>query len=177
MRNEEQQLMHLEIDHLAKNPWFGVAMRVRYQETDAMAVVFHGNVATWFEVGRTEWIRALGVDYKQLEAEGLLFPVTDLRISYKRPAHYDDWVAVFTRLDQLGTIRMSFQSVVCRLNEEQVAQVQTAGWSPEPIGELLYEGGTDHAWIGRDWRPKRVSREQPELWSMLQQLVQKKMEA
>ncbi|MGZ9583231.1 acyl-CoA thioesterase [Paenibacillus marinisediminis] len=154
-----------------ETPWYGHVIRVRYQETDRMDVVFHGNYVTWFEVGRTEWIRALGIEYRELEAQGLLFPVTGLNVAYKRPAKYDDLVVIYTRLGSLAPIRMAFQSVVCRIDESQVEKLHTHGWVNQPVGEMLVEGGTSHAWVSSaNWRPVRIDREQPEVWSMLQRI-------
>lgn len=57
---------------LSASTWVLHPLRVRYQETDQMGVVFHGNYVTWFEIGRTEWIRNAGYDYKTIEEQGLL---------------------------------------------------------------------------------------------------------
>lgn len=151
-----------------ETPWLAHLLRVRYQETDRMDVVFHGNYVTWFEIGRTEWIRSLGITYKQFEAQGLLLPVTGLQINYKRPAKYDDLVVVFTRISALSPIRMTFQSVVCRLDEQQAAQHSSAKWVSRPYGEELVEGSCSLAWVsGDNWRPKRFDREQPDVWKLL----------
>ncbi|MBR2570477.1 MAG: acyl-CoA thioesterase [Paenibacillus sp.] len=154
----------------AHNPWYGHPFRARYQETDRMGVVFHGNYVTWFEVGRTEWIRALGISYKQLEEQGLLLPVVDLHVRYHHPARYDDEVIVYTRLTRLTPIRMTFQSVVVGVPEEAEEQPCKVGWVNEPKGEWLVEGKTTLAWVGADWRPKRFDREHPEIWDLLKQV-------
>ncbi|WP_036698007.1 acyl-CoA thioesterase [Paenibacillus taiwanensis] len=154
----------------ALTPWYGHVLRVRYQETDSMRVVFHGNYVTWFEVGRTEWIRSLGINYKDLETEGLLLPVTDLQVSYKQPAVYDDQVAVYTRLQDCSPIRMAFQSVVCRVQQSLADELSGNGWISEPTGELLVQGGTTHAWVNGDWHLTRFDRAQPDIWKLLQEL-------
>lgn len=59
----------------------------RYQETDQMGVIYHGNYATWFEVARTDYIRKLGLDYSEMEHEGVVSPVTELNINYKKASH------------------------------------------------------------------------------------------
>ncbi|WP_195571866.1 acyl-CoA thioesterase [Paenibacillus sp. 1001270B_150601_E10] len=152
------------------NPWYGHHLRVRYQETDRMGVVFHGNYVTWFEVGRTEWIRALGISYKQLEEQGLLLPVVDLNIRYQHPARYDDEVIVFTRLKKLSPIRMTFQSMVTQVSEEERKAAFASSWVAEPIGSTLVEGETTLAWVGSDWKPKRFDRERPDIWGQLKQV-------
>jgi acyl-CoA thioester hydrolase len=73
-------------------------IRVRYAETDQMNVVYHGNYAQYFEVGRVEAIRQLGLNYKDLEAEGTIMPVVEWKARFLRPAHYDDLLTVRTTL-------------------------------------------------------------------------------
>ncbi len=82
----------------AKGTWHAWPLRVRYQETDQMGVVYHMNYLNWFEIGRTEAIRALGIAYRDLEAEGLFLPLTDAQMVFKRAARYDDEVVVYTKL-------------------------------------------------------------------------------
>lgn len=65
-------------------------LRVRYVEVDSMGYVYHGNYASYYEVGRTELMRNLGSSYKKLEDEGVLMPVIHLECYYIRPARYDD---------------------------------------------------------------------------------------
>jgi acyl-CoA thioester hydrolase len=76
-------------------------LRVRYGETDQMNVVYHANYATYFEVGRTEAIRNLGLSYREMEEMGVEMPVTELTIRYLRAARYDDLLTVRTQLRQL----------------------------------------------------------------------------
>ncbi|MBX2931915.1 MAG: acyl-CoA thioesterase [Chitinophagaceae bacterium] len=76
-------------------------IRVRYAETDQMNVVYHGNYAQYFEVGRAESIRDLGFTYKELEKSGIIMPVVELNIKYLRPAHYDDLLTIKTSVREL----------------------------------------------------------------------------
>jgi len=74
-------------------------LRVRYAETDQMGVAYHGNYFAWFEVGRTEFLRELGFDYKSMEREeGCYIVVADASCRYKAPARYDDLLRVRTEL-------------------------------------------------------------------------------
>ena len=74
-------------------------VRVRYAETDQMGVVYHANYLMWFEVGRVEFIRQLGLDYKQMEQEeGCGIAVVDVPARYRVPARYDDELVIGTRL-------------------------------------------------------------------------------
>ena len=78
-------------------------IRVRYAETDQMNVVYHGNYAQYFEVGRAEAIRSLGFTYKDLEAMGIVMPIVELSSKFLRPAHYDDLLTIKTMLKELPT--------------------------------------------------------------------------
>lgn len=76
-------------------------VRVRYGETDQMKVVYYGNYASFFEVGRVESIRQLGYSYKKMEAEGIIMPVVETHIRYLRPALYDDLLTIKTTLKEM----------------------------------------------------------------------------
>ncbi|MFB9864074.1 acyl-CoA thioesterase [Rufibacter immobilis] len=71
-----------------------VQIRVRYAETDQMGYVYYGNYGAYYEVARTETFRQLGINYKEMEAEGVMMPVLELRCKYIRPARYDDLLTV-----------------------------------------------------------------------------------
>lgn len=75
-------------------------IRVRYAETDQMNVVYYGNYAQYFEVGRVEAIRQLGLSYKDIEASGVIMPVVEFTAKYLRPARYDDLLTVRTILKE-----------------------------------------------------------------------------
>jgi len=77
-----------------------IQIRVRYAETDQMGYVYHGNYAAYFEVSRTEAFRKLGINYKELEADGVGMPVGELRTRFRRPARYDDLLTVRLLLRQ-----------------------------------------------------------------------------
>ena len=76
-------------------------VRVRYAETDQMNVVYHGNYAQYYEVGRAESIRSLGLTYKDMEAMGVVMPIIELHSKFVRPAHYDDLLTIKTMLKEL----------------------------------------------------------------------------
>lgn len=76
-------------------------VRVRYAETDQMNVVYYGNYAQYFEVGRVEAIRQLGLSYKDMEASGIHMPVVEMHVKYLRPAHYDDLITIKTTVREL----------------------------------------------------------------------------
>ena len=76
-------------------------VRVRYAETDQMDIVYYGNYAQYFEVGRAECIRALGFTYKKMEEMGVRMPVVHMEANFLRPAHYDDLITIKTVLKEL----------------------------------------------------------------------------
>jgi acyl-CoA thioester hydrolase len=82
---------------------FNTTIRVRYAEADPMNVVYYGNYAQYFEVGRVESMRALGLSYKAMEEMGIMLPVVELNIKYLRPAKYDDLLTIKSQIRQLPT--------------------------------------------------------------------------
>jgi len=84
-------------------------VRVRYSETDQMGVVYHGNYAQYFEMGRVEWLRNLGVSYKWMEENGIMLPVVTLNINYKKPARYDDLLLVKTIFKSQQSVKIEFE--------------------------------------------------------------------
>jgi len=83
-------------------------VRVRYAETDQMGVVYHGNYAQYFEMGRVEWLRNMGVSYKWMEANGVMLPVVTLTMNYKKPARYDDLLTVKTIFKSQTSVKIEF---------------------------------------------------------------------
>ncbi len=77
-----------------------IELRVRYAETDQMKYVYYGHYAQYFEMGRTDLIRSLGITYREMEEDwGVMLPVRALQIQYKRPAKYDDLLRVVSRIE------------------------------------------------------------------------------
>jgi len=85
-----------------------ISFRVRYGETYQMGVVYHGNYAQYMEMGRVEWLRAMGISYKKMEEKGIMLPVISLHIDYKKPAVYDDLITVRTILKKTPSVRIEF---------------------------------------------------------------------
>ena len=71
-------------------------LRVRYGETDQMGYVYYGVYAQYYEVGRVDAMRQLGFSYKDVEAKGVLMPVVEFIVNYKKPAFYDDEITLIT---------------------------------------------------------------------------------
>ncbi|WP_237690908.1 acyl-CoA thioesterase [Paenibacillus caui] len=155
-------------EHSSLPRWYVNSLRVRYQESDQMAVVYHANYLNWFEMGRTELIRELGFTYRSMEESGVLLPVTELDVKYKRPALYDDLVAVFTRVVKLTPLRLKFEYEVRR--PESREQLEGPIWhiEDELPGELLVTGSTSHVWVNREMKPVRLDKTLPKLYNTLQ---------
>ncbi|MCH2230741.1 MAG: acyl-CoA thioesterase [Crocinitomicaceae bacterium] len=83
-------------------------LRVRYGETDQMGYCYYGNYAQYFEVGRVEALRDIGLSYKRLEDRGVMLPVADFQVSYKVPAKYDDKLTVITHINEIKGPRLIF---------------------------------------------------------------------
>lgn len=87
---------------------FDTKTRVRYAETDQMGYVYYGNYATFYEVGRVELLRHLGMSYKSLEESGIMLPVTELHSHYHRPLHYDEEITIRTSIREMPSVRIRF---------------------------------------------------------------------
>jgi len=83
-------------------------VRVRYAETDKMSFVYYGVYAQYYEVGRVELLRSLGISYKSLEENGFELPVVDFHIRYKKPAFYDDELTIRTTVKEMPTAKIIF---------------------------------------------------------------------
>jgi len=93
-------------------------IRVRYGETDQMGYVYYGNYAQFFEVGRVEWLRSLGTDYKSLEDSGIMLPVTQLNVNYLKPAKYDDLLTIKTILTKKPLVKIDFDFEITNEKKE-----------------------------------------------------------
>jgi len=116
-------------------------IRVRYAETDQMGVVYHSNHFIWFEVGRVELLRQLGITYKEMEREdGCFIAVADARCRYKAPVFYDDEVVVRTWLKNVRDKLIHFGYELLRAGS----------------GELLAEGETTHIVADAQMKPRAL---------------------
>jgi len=123
-----------------------ISFRIRYGETDQMGVVYHGNYAQYLEMGRIEWLRALGISYKSMEESGLILPVISLQINFKKSALYDDQIRVVTRLKSRPMVKIEFEYEIYNENGEILATANTvlafmdkASKKPTPCPEYLLE--------------------------------------
>ncbi len=101
--------------------------RVNYSETDQMGFVYHANYLIWLDMARTEHMRATGLTYRELEAQGVYLAVTDLRVRYRRPARYDDLLRIRCWVREIVSRRVSFGYAVERAaSGELLATAETA---------------------------------------------------
>ena len=102
-----------------------IKVRVRYSETDQMGVVYHGNYAQYFEMGRVEWLRNMGISYRWMEDNGIMLPVVSLTMNYKKPARYDDLLTIKTKMLKLSSVKIEFDYEITNENNELL----TTGYS------------------------------------------------
>jgi len=95
-----------------------INVRVRYAETDQMGIVYYGIYSQYFEVGRVEAMRELGMTYRQMEEDGTMLPVAHVEIDYHRSALYDDLLTVVTRITELPGVKLSFEHQVFNEKKE-----------------------------------------------------------
>lgn len=126
-------------DSVPAGPVVESLLKVRYAETDGQRVVYHGNYAVWFEVGRTDYCDRAGYPYARMEADGVFIVVTEMRARFRRSARYGDAVTVRTRFGGLRSRGCSFLYEVLL-----------------PDGSLSAEGETHHLFIDGQGRPTPV---------------------
>lgn len=107
------------------NYFFSINLRVRYSETDQMGYCYYGNYAQYFEVGRVETLRSLGMSYKQLEEEGIMLPVSAFSVNYFAPAFYDDALTVETTITEIKGARIYFDYTITNASGELICKAQT----------------------------------------------------
>ncbi len=111
-------------------------IRVRYAESDQMGVAHHASYIPWLEEARIEWLRARGSSYRALEAGGVLLPVIDLRIRYKKPLRFDDLATLVTSARLDGPSRLTFLTVI-RLDDAVCAEAEVALATVNPQGRPI----------------------------------------
>jgi acyl-CoA thioester hydrolase len=97
-----------------------IELRVRYDEVDPMGLVHHSNYLKYFEIGRTELLRASGGCYRDMEEAGALVVVVRVDCRYRKPAKYDDLIQIHTRIDRVTAAKIIHEYVISRDNEKLV---------------------------------------------------------
>ncbi len=124
-----------------------IRFRVRYNEVDRQDVVYHGHYLSWFDMGRTELLRELGMPYKKMEDDGRLLVVTRASLRYLAPARLDDLLRLETRLARITPARLSFTYELFREGEDL----------------LLTQGSTELACLDREGKVRRLPQKIMEL--------------
>ena len=100
-------------------------VKVRYAETDQMGVVYHGNYAQYLEIARIEWLAALGISYRKMEEEGVMLPVYELNLRFKKSAKFDDVLRIETKLSKIPGVRIEFTYEIFNQHDELLTQAGT----------------------------------------------------
>jgi len=124
---------------------------VRYKETDRMGIVHHSNYPVWYEMGRTDFIKSLGISYSKIESMGILLPLVRLECNFKAACCYEDVVTVKTSIKKLSPARIEFYYQVFN-NTSQV---------------LANEGLTEHAFTTTDLKPMNLKKHNDNIYQML----------
>ena len=128
-----------------------IRLRVRYAETDQMGVVYYANYLIWMEVGRLEFCRARGFNYRDMEVnDGIFLAVAEANCRYRFPARFDDEVAVRTWIEEGNTRMVTFGY-----------EMQLTG-----SGRRLATGSTRHVFVSREMRPTRLPEKYYALFGM-----------
>ncbi len=113
------------------------SVQVRYAETDMMGIVYHGSYLPWLEIGRTALLKAEGIPYRDLEAQGYFLPVLEVSVKYLRSARYDDTITICSRIEEKPSLRIN---IAYELHRGE---------------ELIATATTKHVFIDKSGRPVR----------------------
>lgn len=125
-------------------------IEVRYAETDQMGIAHHSNYPIWFEVARTDYIKAAGISYTDVEKEGIIMPLVGLECKYRQAAFYEDCLKVHAKLTKLTPVRLEFSYQVTRGED------------------LIATGMTSHGMVGKDLKPVNVKKKHPNIYQMFE---------
>ncbi len=131
-------------------------LTVRYAETDQMGIVHHSCYPVWFEAGRTDFIKKMGLPYSEIEKSGVLLPLIELKCSYKGFSQYEDEITVRTSVKQHNGIRTTFYYEV---------------FKPGCDGPIT-TGETIHAWVNREFKPVNIKKYKPEIHRLVMTAVE-----
>ncbi len=127
----------------------------RYSETDQMGIIHHSNYAVWFEAGRTDFFKKLGISYREIESRGVLLPLYEMNCKFKSPARYEDEILIKTSLKVLTKVRIIFSYEVINHSD----------------GKILSMGETMHAWTNKALKPVNAETTIPDVYSLLSQEI------
>lgn len=124
---------------------------VRYAETDQMGIVHHSNYPIWFEAGRTEYIKKVGMTYSDIEKSGLLLPVIELKCTYRGSARYEDEIIIRTEIKKMSGVRLVFGYEAVKKSNSEVITI----------------GETTHVWTDTNLKPVNLKKFNPEIYKLL----------
>ena len=125
---------------------------VRYAETDQMGVVHHSNYAVWFEAGRTDFIRKLGLPYSRIEERGAMLPLIELKCRFKGFARYEDEIIIRTNIQEYSGTRLIFHYEIVKAGSDKV----------------ITEGETMHCWADSKLKPVNLKKFMPEIYELIE---------
>ncbi len=129
--------------------------KVRYVETDQMGVVHHSNYYPWFEIGRTEFIKATGMKYTDMENMGIMMPLTESYCKYIKPAKYEDKIIIETSIEKLTPVKVIFSYKIIKKENN----------------ELLAKGNTTQAFVDKNnFKVMNLKQCNKELWNKFMEL-------
>lgn len=129
-------------------------IKVRYVETDQMGIVHHSNYYAWFEVGRGDYIKKVGMTYRDMEEKGVMLPLVESSCKYIEGAKYEDELIIQTFIEEMSGAKIVFNYNVVR----------------EKDNKIIAKGSTKHAFVNDEFKIINIKRKMPELWSELEKL-------
>jgi acyl-CoA thioester hydrolase len=129
---------------------------VRYAETDQMGVVHHSNYAVWFEAGRTDFIRKLGLPYSKIEESGAMLPLIELKCRFKGFARYEDEIIIRTNIQEYTGTRLLFHYEIVKAGSDKI----------------ITEGETTHCWADSKLKPVNLKKFRPEIYELIEKAAQ-----
>lgn len=126
-------------------------LTVRYAETDQMGVVHHSNYPIWFEAGRTDFIKKLGLPYSTIEKMGAMLPLIELKCCYKGFARYEDEITIKTCIKEYTGTRLLFHYDVYKYGSDKA----------------ITEGETLHVWTNKELKPVNIKKYKPDIYELI----------
>jgi len=117
-----------------------IQVRVRYAHIDKMGIVYHSRYLEWFEAGRSELLRKIGLPYSEVEKSGILLPVVEAFLKFKTPAKYDDLINIVSTIREIPGVKLK---IFYKIYDED-------------FKNILVDGYTIHAFINSDGKPTRI---------------------
>lgn len=130
-------------------------LTVRYAETDQMGIVHHSNYPVWFEAGRTDFIKKMGIPYSKIEQNGILLPLIEMKLRFIGTARYEDEIIVKTYIKEHTGVRILFHYDVFKLG----------------CDKAITEGETLHVWTKSNLKPINIRKSRPEIYELIHKAI------